>query len=221
MTRKHGRTARRLLLPEDVRNGALDALLSTASFSLALGFHPVVPLVAFVDGLLGRHLSRLRLHIARGGGDGVGANAAALATHAAIGTMKFGLFINPIGGYGVPLPAILRVSLTNSLSKGTVRLLFDKAFACRGERRRATGVAYASLLTFGQGLLCGLVYKGSGAATALQYGFAAAGIALVLAPTAKRFYRAWTTFRDPGDSEPIVPTVFSRPSEPRIPDLAG
>lgn len=216
MGRKHPR--RRALIAEDVRNGALDALLSTASFSLALGFHPVVPLVAFADGLLGRHLSRLRFHIARAGGDGVAANAAALATHAAIGAVKFGLFINPIGGYGVPLPAILRVSFTNSLSKGSFRLLFDKAFAWGGESRRARGVAYASLLTFGQGLLCGLVYKGSGAAATLQYGFAVTGIALVLAPTAKRFYRAWMTFRDPGDPEPIVPTVFSRPSEPRIAD---
>ena len=220
MTRKHGAHARTaLLIPEDIRNGALDAVLSTASFSIALGFHPIVPIVAFLDGMMGRHWSRLRHRIASSGGDSVTANAAALATHVAIGTAKFGLLVNPIGGYGVPLNAILRVSLANSLSKGTFKLAFDKAFADDGERHRAFGVCCASLTTFGQGLLCGLVYKGHSMAASLQYGFAAVGVALLLAPSAKRFLIAWTTFRAPLEAEPIARAAFPRSSE-RIAVLA-
>lgn len=184
--RKHLRAYQPLLLREDVENGLLEAALSSASFSLALGFHPVVPIVAFLDGVLGRHWARLRTRIAFGGGDGVASNAAALLTHAAIGTAKMALFLNPVAGFGIPVKTILGVSLANSLSKGSFRLLFDKAFVGEVEPTRARGVAYASLLTFGQGLLVGLVYKGSGIATVLQFAFAATGLGLLLVPLAKR-----------------------------------
>lgn len=223
MTRKnhhyHGPTP--WILAEDVRNGALDAALSAASFSLALGFHPIVPIVAFIDGLLGRHISRLRWTIAMRGGDTVLANGAALLTHVAIGAVKFGVFINPVAGFGIPFAAIVRVSLSNSLAKGSFRLVFDKVFGSRGEHHRAQGVACASLVTFGQGLLCGMVYKGSSTAAWLQFAFAATGIGLLLLPSARRFFDAWTNFRDPKDSEPIVPSssAFRRPSEVRIPEL--
>ena len=223
MTRKHGAHAPTpFLIAEDLRNGALDAVLSTASFSMALGFHPIVPIVAFVDGMLGRHWSRLRYRIASAGGDGVAANAAALATHVAIGTAKFGLIVNPIGGYGVPMQNILRVSLANSLSKGTFKLAFDKAFADEGERHRALGVCIASLTTFGQGLLCGMVYKGHSLASSLQYGFAAVGVGLLLAPALMRAFIAWAAYRDTLAGEPALraPAGFSRSAEPRIPELA-
>lgn len=225
MTRKnhhyHGPTP--FILWEDVRNGALDAFLSAASFSLALGFHPIVPIVAFLDGMLGRHLSRLRWTIASRGGDTVIANGAALLTHIAIGVVKFGVFINPVAGYGISLGSILRVSFSNSLAKGSFRLVFDKAFGEQGERRRALGVAYASLLTFGQGLLCGMVYKGSSTATILHFSFALSGVGLLLVPSARRFYVAWSSFRDQLDSEPIVPTSqpFRRSSDTRIPQLVA
>ncbi|MBI5202922.1 MAG: hypothetical protein HY925_15120 [Elusimicrobia bacterium] len=220
MTRKHGAHARApFFMAEDVRNGAIDAVLSTASFSVALGFHPVVPVVAFVDGMLGRHWSRLRWKIATEGGDGVGANAAALATHVAIGAAKFGLVVNPIAGYGIPLASVLRVSVANSLSKGTFKIAFDKAFAENGERHRAWGVCMASITSFGQGLLCGLVYKGHSLASSLQTGFAVFGVGLLLAPAAKRFFAAWTEFRETQARE-YVPRAYARPTGGRIPELA-
>lgn len=189
--RKHPRSPSPFIIREDLANGLLEAALSSASFSLALGFHPVVPIVAFLDGVLGRHWARLRTNIAFRGGDGVASNAAALLTHAAIGTAKMGIFLNPIAGYGIPIKAILGVSLANSLSKGSFRLVFDKAFVREIEPTRAKGVAYASLLTFGQGLLVGLVYKGSTPATVLQLGFAATGLGLLLAPLALRVKDRW------------------------------
>ena len=185
-----------VLIRQDVANGLLDASIVSLGFAFSLGFHPVIPIVAFLDGLLGRHLSKLRARIALRGGNGFGSNAAALLTHAAFGTLKMGVVLNPVAGFGLPLQKILAGSLSHSLSKGTFRLAFDKAFARGPEQRRALAVAYGSLANFGQSLLLGLVYKGSPAATALQIAFATTGVALVLVPVARRKLRRLRA-RDP------------------------
>lgn len=175
-------------MKEDFAVGALDATIVSLGFACSLGWHPIVPIVSFVDGVLGRHQSRLRKAIAEKG-DNVASNSAALLTHSAIGTLKMGAILNPIAGFGLGLSSIMAVSFSHSLSKGSFRVVFDKTFGNGGERRRVLGVAYGSLLNFGQSVLIGLVYKGSGLATAMQVAFAAGGATLLFSPIVKRKVR--------------------------------
>ncbi len=208
-----------LLMVEDVCNGAFEAVLTTVTMSAALGYHPVIPIVSFIDGAIARHWSRMRYRIVEKGADGFAANSVALATHMLIGAAKFGFFINPIAGYKIAAPLILRVSTANSLSKGSYRLVFDKAFGDGGERKRARGVCFSSVIHLGQGLLCSMAYRGSRLATLLQCGFAGVGILLLMAPSAKRYLDARKAFGDSLDEGTLLPVRLSRLAGTRIPEL--
>lgn len=156
------------LVAADWRNAALTALLFTASFSLGLGFHPVLPAVGAVFGLLGRYLSRLRAGVARRLGDGWLGNGAALLLDASIGAAVMGLLVVPAAGLPIPWRAVLTGSLSHTLAKGTLRLWLDKRHAGGTLARQGRGVLAVSALNFAQGVVTSLVYAGSTAAWCVQ-----------------------------------------------------
>lgn len=183
----------------DAANGGFNGALASISFSLALGFHPVVPAVGFAFGFLGRHLARLKSWIAGAPADTFLSNALALAVDAAIGAGVMALAVNPLAGYGIPADRILWTSALHTLSKGSVRLAFDKHFSSQASGRQGLGVFLAASVNFLQGLATAYVYGGSRAALALQIGMAAAGLGLVFrAPLARllRRRRAETSGRE-------------------------
>lgn len=174
----------------DAANGAFNALLASVSFSLALGFHPVVPAAGFAFGFLGRHLARLKAWVAGAPADTFLSNGLALAVDAGIGACVMALAINPLAGYGIPAGRILWTSALHAFSKGSVRLAFDKHFSSQASGRQGLGVCLAASVNFLQGLATAYVYGGSRAALLLQVGMAAVGLGLVFrAPLARLLKR--------------------------------
>lgn len=176
----------RRLSGRDLFNGLATAVLFSASFSLGLGFHPVLPAVGFVFGVLGRYLARMRAGVAFRLGDTFIANAAALGLDAALGMAVMAGIINPAAGLGLRLGSIALGSLSHTLSKGALRLFLDKRFSTGQERRQAAGVLATSALNFLQGVVTSFVYAGSLAALGLQAGLCAMGLWLVFAPALRR-----------------------------------
>lgn len=174
----------------DAVNGAWNAVLTSISFSLALGFHPIVPLVGFSFGFCGRWLARFKAWITQAPADTPLRNAAALAADAVIGIGVMTLIVNPIGGYGIVLSRILGASVLHTLSKGSVRLALDKHFSQRDSSAQRAGVFLAIGINFLQGLATAYIYAGSGWATAVQIAAAAAGLGWVFLPCALRRPRA-------------------------------
>jgi len=170
----------------DLRNGLATAALFSASFSLGLGFHPVLPAVGFVFGALGRYLARLRAGVAFRWGDGWLANAAALLLDAALGAAVMAFVINPAAGLGLRLGAIVLASLSHTASKGSLRLFLDKRFSGRREREQAAGVLATSVLNFLQGVVTSFVYAGSSAAMGVQAALCGLGLFLVFSPAWRR-----------------------------------
>jgi hypothetical protein len=171
------------LVAADWRNAALTAGLFTASFSLGLGLHPVLPAVGFAFGLGGRYLSRLRAGTARALGDGWLGNAAALALDASVGAGVMGLLVVPAAGLNIGWSAIAAGSLGHTLSKGTLRLWLDKRFASGTVARQSRGVLAVSALNFAQGVVTSLVYAGSTTARLVQFGVCLLGAWLLFSAT--------------------------------------
>jgi hypothetical protein len=177
---------RPLLTRADWRNAALTAVLLSASFSIGLGFHWVLPVVGFVFGLFGRYLSRLRAGTARVLGDAWLGNAVALVVDAAIGASMMGFLVVPAAGLAISWSAILAGSATHTLAKGTMRLWLDKRYAAGTVSRQARGVAAISALNFAQGVVTSFVYAGSRAAWLLQLAVCVAGAVLLFGPVLRR-----------------------------------
>ncbi|MDX6769517.1 MAG: hypothetical protein SF051_08300 [Elusimicrobiota bacterium] len=177
---------RPLLARADWRNAALTATLLSASFSLGLGFHWILPLVGFVFGLFGRYLSRLRAATARALGDAWLGNGVALAVDAAIGASMMGFLVVPAAGLPITWSAILAGSATHTLAKGTMRLWLDKRYAAGTVSRQARGVAAVSALNFAQGVVTSFVYAGSRAAWLIQLAVCVAGAVLLFGPLLRR-----------------------------------
>lgn len=171
---------RPLLVGADLRNAALTAVLFSASFSLGLGFHPVLPAVGAFFGLLGRYLSRLRAGTARRLGNGWLGDGAALLLDAAVGASVMGLVVVPAAGLPIAWRAILTGSLSHTLAKGTLRLWLDKRYAGGTVTRQGRGVLVVSTLNFAQGVVTSLVYAGSTAAWCVQLGVCLLGAWLLL-----------------------------------------
>lgn len=162
----------------DLVNGLWNALLASLSFSAALGFHPVVPTAAFMFGLGGRYLARLKAAVAGVPAETPLSNAAALALDGAIGAALMALVLSPAAGWDIPLSRILQASALHALSKGSWRLWLDKRYASRAQSQQARGVFFASALNFGIGLVTAFVYAGRPAAWVLQAALASVGLAL-------------------------------------------
>ncbi len=177
---------RPLLVRADWRNAALTSVLLSASFSLGLGFHWILPVVGFTFGLFGRYLSRLRAGTARVLGDAWLGNGVALAVDAAIGASMMGFLVVPAAGLAIPWSAILAGSATHTLAKGTMRLWLDKRYAAGTLSRQSRGVAAVSALNFAQGVVTSFVYAGSRAAWLLQLAVCLAGAALLFGPLLRR-----------------------------------
>jgi hypothetical protein len=164
----------------DVANGAINAVVATTTFTLALGFHPIVTLVGFAFGFGGRYLARLKATVAAvAGRETVASNAAALAVDGAIGIAVMGFLVNPLAGYGIAWPTILWASILHTLSKGSVRLALDKHFAGRNDRQQSLGVLITLALNTAQGLATAYIYAGSPWAAPAQMLMGAAGLVLV------------------------------------------
>lgn len=186
---------RRAFLPADWKNGALSAVLASATFSAGLGFHWILPPVGFAFGLFGRRLGRLRAWTARVWGDGVAGNAAALALDAGIGAAAMGLVIVPAAGYPVTGGMILGASLAHTLAKGSLRLWLDKRFSSGAHGAQARGAAWVIALGFVQGCVTSFAYAGHGWAWAVQAGSCALGGGLVFGPALRRsaqYFRRWS-----------------------------
>lgn len=177
---------RPLLTRADWRNAALTSVLLSASFSLGLGFHWVLPVVGFTFGLFGRYLSRLRAGTARALGDAWLGNGVALTVDAAIGASMMGFLVVPAAGLAIPWSAILAGSATHTLAKGTMRLWLDKRYAAGTVSRQARGVAAVSALNFAQGVVTSFVYAGSRPAWLLQLAVCLAGAVLLFGPVLRR-----------------------------------
>ncbi len=173
---------RKSLTWRDLGNGLATAALFSASFSLGLGFHPVLPAVGFLFGCLGRYLARMRAAVAFSLGDTFFANSAALAFDAALGAALMALVINPAAGLGLSLGRIALASALHTLSKGSLRLFLDKRFSSGHERRQAAGVLATSVLNFLQGAVTSFVYSGSALALGIQASFCALGLWLLFGP---------------------------------------
>ncbi|MBI3288877.1 MAG: hypothetical protein HYZ74_05100, partial [Elusimicrobia bacterium] len=165
-----------LFIARDAGNGLLGAAVFTASFSLALGFHPIAPILGFVYGVCGRYLARVRAWIAFSLGDGPKGNASALAFDAVHGIALMALVINPAAGLGIGLRRIVLTSLTHTISKGALRLFLDKRFSVAGDEQQATGVAISTLADFCHGLTTSLMYAGWAAAGVIQGALACWGV---------------------------------------------
>lgn len=170
----------------DLANGLAAAALLSASFSVGLGFHWVLPPTGFAFGFLGRYLARFRAWVAFSLGDGLWANAAALAADAALGSAVMGLILNPGAGLGLSWGAIVTGSVSHTLGKGSLRLWLDKRFSVGNDRRQGWGVLASALLNFLQGAVTSLVYAGSLAALSLQAGLCLLGLRLIFGPARRR-----------------------------------
>jgi hypothetical protein len=161
----------------DLLNGLLAAGTTSLSFSIVLGFHPVVPCVGFLMGLFGRHLARLRAYLCDHGEH--------LAIHRGlIFDFLFGLFlmaciVNPIAGYGIHFGSVLMGSLLHSVSKGYVRLAIDLMFANGSFRQQALGVLVNTFVAVVLGLITSLAYTGSAWAYAAHLSIFILGVGLV------------------------------------------
>lgn len=164
---------------DDLWTGALNALLAGISFSIALKFHPIVLLVGFLFGLTGRHLARFKAWIASGASESFLSNSLALLADAVIGASAMALLINPLAGMGIPLERILWASVLHTLSKGTVRLYFDKRYWGQPHQGQQRGVRLSALVSFLQGLTTSYIYAGSLLAVALQTAVSIFGLTLV------------------------------------------
>ena len=167
---------RRLLMPRDFGNGLLGAAVFSASFSLALGFHPIAPALGFIYGLFGRYLGRARAGIAFALGDGPAGNAAAMAADGLHGVALMALVISPAAGLGISLRRIVWTSISHTLSKGALRLFLDKRFSVDGHHRQALGVTISTLVDLCHGLTTNFLYAGSVTAGAIQAGLACWGV---------------------------------------------
>jgi hypothetical protein len=186
---------RRAFLPADWKNGALSAVLASATFSAGLGFHWILPPVGFAFGLFGRRLGRLRAWTARAFGDGVAANAAALALDAAIGLAAMGLVIVPVAGYPVTWARLLAGSAAHTLAKGSLRLWLDKRYASGAHGAQARGAAWVIALNFVQGCVTSFAYAGHRWAWAVQAAACAGGAWLVFGPALRRsaqYFSRWS-----------------------------
>jgi len=163
----------------DFVNACWGALLASVSFSIALGFHPIVPAVAFLFGLYGRYLARLKSWIADAPADSAWTNTLALIADAGIGIFAMAGIIVPAAGYGIPLERILAASVLHTLSKGTIRLWFDKRFSQKNLDGQRKGVFLSLSVNFLIGLLTAYVYAGRMEAFAIQAVIAAVGLVLV------------------------------------------
>lgn len=174
----------------DVLNGLWNASLTTASFSIALGFHPVIPVVGFLFGLCGRYLARFKTWVTRDPADTVLTNSLALAADAAIGITVMACVIDPMAGLGIPLKRIVWASLLHTLSKGSLRLFLDKHFSKGALGSQKLGVFLVTTVNFLQGLTTAFIYSGSRTAVVLQAGMAVLGLALVYTNPLSRAHRA-------------------------------
>ncbi|PCI36293.1 MAG: hypothetical protein COB53_10080 [Elusimicrobia bacterium] len=163
----------------DFINGLWGALLASVSFSIALGFHPVVPAVAFLFGLYGRYLARLKSWIAAAPVDTPWTNTLALAADAGIGLIAMAGIIVPAAQYGIPFERIAVASVLHTLSKGSIRLWFDKHFSQKNLDGQRKGVFLSLSVNFIIGLLTAYVYAGRIEAFAVQACIAAVGLVLV------------------------------------------
>lgn len=173
----------------DAANGLWNAALASASFSIALGFHWIVPVTAFGFGFCGRYLARFKAWVARVPAETFSSNTLALLADAGIGVAAMAALINPIGGYGIPLGRILWASALHSLSKGSVRLALDKHFSQGTLSRQRSGVFLTVSINFLQGLATAYIYAGSRAAILLQIAMALTGLALVYRAQLARLLR--------------------------------
>lgn len=167
----------------DAANGLWNAVLSTVSFTVAFGFHPVIPAVAFAFGLGGRYLARFKSWVARSPAETPLTNAAALLADAAIGIGVMALVVSPAAGFGLSLERIAKASLLHTLSKGSWRLWLDKRYSRLDQTSQARGVFLTGGLNFAIGLVTAFVYAGRPAAVALQCALAAGGLALAFRPS--------------------------------------
>src|SRR6185295_16040862 len=126
---------RRVLSWADAGNGVVQAALFTASFSMGLGYHHALPFIGFGFGLFGRYLARMRAWVAFYLGDGLFANACAMAFDAALGVS-----IVPATSLTLGAGKIIWGSVSHTLSRGALRLFFDKRFSTGHEGRQAFGV---------------------------------------------------------------------------------
>ncbi|MEK7234467.1 MAG: hypothetical protein AAB268_11670 [Elusimicrobiota bacterium] len=167
---------RRLLMPRDFGNGLLGAAVFSASFSFALGFHPIAPTLGFIYGLFGRYLGRARAGIAFALGNGPAGNAAAMAADGVHGVALMALVICPAAGLEISLRRIVWTSISHTLSKGALRLFLDKHFSVASHDRQALGVTISTLVDLCHGLTTNFLYAGSAAAGAIQAGLACWGV---------------------------------------------
>ncbi|MBI3554074.1 MAG: hypothetical protein HY077_16380 [Elusimicrobia bacterium] len=182
---------RRFLTWDDLRNGLLTAGMGCVALTAALGFRWAVPAVAFVFGLFGRYLARLRAGVAFGLGNGFAGNAAAMGMDALIGISAMAGLINPLAHFGLPFSKIVAASVSHTLARGGLRLFLDKRFSTGDEKRQAHGVIITMSLNCLQGMATSFYYTGAVWANFLQWVLAGGGIILIFGPSVKA---AWERF---------------------------
>lgn len=148
-----------LFRKSDLFNGLLAGATTSVSFSLVLGFHPVLPVVGFLLGFFGRYLSRYRAYLSEG--KSKLAVCRGLAFDWAFGIFLMAGLINPIASYGIVFVNILSGSLLHSLSKGYVRIGIDCIFSKGNYNRQAWGVFLNTISAVLLGVVTSLLYTGS------------------------------------------------------------